>query len=298
LLEKIILYIVLKSIKKRINCYIAITRNNRPIGWLLLFIPCLYGIISSSIYSGKIIELKIIILFLFGSILMRSAGCIFNDVVDRKIDAQVERTKNRPLANKTMSLFEAVLLLLVLLFLSFCILISLNAITIIIGLASIILVMTYPFMKRITHWPQLFLGITFNWGIIMGWTSISESLSPVIIPIYLSAIFWTLGYDTVYGYQDIVDDKIIGVKSTAVLFEKNPKIAIYAFYIMSFLLMLVALIWIESNYRTFLVFLCAVLLGIVLLRKLNLGKVQSCASFFSANKYIGFLVVLSLVLSI
>ena len=229
---------------------------------------------------------------------MRSAGCIFNDIIDRKIDAQVERTKNRPLANKTMSLFEAIVLLLVLLLLSLCILISLNTITVIIGLTSIILVVTYPFMKRITHWPQLFLGITFNWGIIMGWTSVSDSLSPIIIPIYLSAIFWTLGYDTVYGYQDIVDDKIIGVKSTAVLFEKNSKIAIYAFYITSFLLMLVAMIWIESSYKTFLVFLCAVLLGIVLLGKLNLRKVQSCASFFSANKYIGFLVVLALILSI
>ena len=298
MLEKIILHIILNSIKKRINCYIAITRNNKPIGWLLLFIPCLYGIISSSIYSGKIIELEIIILFLLGSILMRSAGCIFNDIVDREIDAQVERTKNRPLANRTMSLFEAILLLLVLLFFSLCILISLNTITIIIGLISLILVVTYPFMKRITHWPQLFLGITFNWGIIMGWTSISESLSPVTFLIYLSSIFWTLGYDTVYGYQDIVDDKIIGIKSTAVLFEKNPKTAIYTFYIISFLLMFMAMIWIGSGYKTFLVFLCAVMLGIVLLGKLNLREVQSCASFFSANKYIGFLVVLALALSI
>ena len=247
---------------------------------------------------GKIIQLEIIVLFLLGSILMRSAGCIFNDIVDRKIDAQVERTKNRPLANKTMSLFEAILLLLVLLFFSLCILISLNTITIIIGLTSIILVFTYPFMKRITHWPQLFLGITFNWGIIMGWTSVSESLSPVIFLIYLSSIFWTLGYDTVYGYQDIIDDKIIGIKSTAVLFEKSPKVAIYTFYIISFLLMFMAMIWIGVGYKTFLVFLCAVMLGIVLLGKLNLREVKSCARFFLANKYIGFLVVLALALSI
>ena len=143
-----------------------------------------------------------------------------------------------------------------------------------------------------------FLGITFNWGVIMGWTSVSESLSPVIFMIYLSCIFWTLGYDTVYGYQDIVDDKIIGIKSTAVLFEKNPKTAIYTFYIISFLLMFMAMIWIGSDYKTFLVFLCAVMLGIVLLGKLNLREVQSCASFFLANKYIGFLAVLALALSI
>tara|TARA_Y100001936_G_C16035013_1_gene648006 strand:- start:1001 stop:1690 length:690 start_codon:yes stop_codon:yes gene_type:complete len=228
---------------------------------------------------------------------MRSAGCIFNDIIDRKIDAQVERTRNRPLANKTMSLSEAVLLLLVLLFLSLCILISFNTITVLMGLASTFLVVTYPFMKRITHWPQLFLGITFNWGVIMGWTSVSESLSPITFLIYLSAIFWTLGYDTVYGYQDIIDDKKIGVKSTAVLFEKRPKIAIFSFYIMSFLLMFMAMIWIDSSYKTFIVLFCALLLGIVLLEKLDLRKAQSCASFFSANKYIGFLVVSALVLS-
>jgi len=296
--SKIILDIVLKSIKKRINCYIALTRNNRPIGWLLLYIPCLYGIISSSIFSGKIIEAKIIVLFLLGSIFMRSAGCIFNDIIDREIDSKVERTKNRPLANKSMSLTEAIILLLLLLLLSLYILISLNFITILIGLASIILVILYPFMKRITHWPQLFLGITFNWGVIMGWTSVSETLSPVTFLIYISAIFWTLGYDTVYGYQDIVDDKIIGVKSTAVLFEKNPKIAIYCFYISSFLLMLSAMIWIESSFKTFIVLNCTAFLCIVLIGKLNLKNVQSCANFFSANKYIGFLVVLALILSV
>tara|TARA_B100000900_G_scaffold416053_1_gene448756 strand:- start:1533 stop:1994 length:462 start_codon:yes stop_codon:yes gene_type:complete len=153
-------------------------------------------------------------------------------------------------------------------------------------------------MKRITHWPQLFLGITFNWGVIMGWTSVSETLSPVTFLIYISAIFWTLGYDTVYGYQDIVDDKIIGVKSTAVLFEKNPKIAIYCFYISSFLLMLSAMIWIESSFKTFIVLNCTAFLCIVLIGKLNLKNVQSCANFFSANKYIGFLVVLALILSV
>ncbi len=244
------------------------------------------------------IDTKIIVLFFLGSILMRSAGCIFNDIIDRKIDAKVERTKNRPLANKSMSLPEAIFLLILLLFFSLCILITLNTITIFIGLSSLILIVIYPFMKRVTHWPQLFLGITFNWGVIMGWTSVSESLSTMTFLIYFSAIFWTLGYDTVYGYQDIVDDKIIGVKSTAVLFESNPKIAIYIFYSLSFLLMLTAMIWIETSNKTFIILLSAALLSIVLIVNLNLKNVQSCANFFSANKYIGSLVVLALLLSI
>ena len=228
--------LIVHIIQTKIQNYILITRQDKPTGWMLLFIPCLFGIFSASIHKNLPIDLKVIILFLIGSILMRSAGCIFNDIVDRDIDAKVERTKNRPLANKSMSLYEAIFLLLTLLIFSFLILISLNKLTIILGFASIILVVLYPFMKRITYWPQLFLGLTFNWGVIMAWSAMNNSLSSEIFILYVSATFWTLGYDTIYGAQDMSDDEIIGLKSTAIKFKENIRIFVSISYLLSILL--------------------------------------------------------------
>lgn len=290
--------LIVHIIQTKIQNYILITRQDKPTGWMLLFIPCLFGIFSASIHKNLPIDLKVIILFLIGSILMRSAGCIFNDIVDRDIDAKVERTKNRPLANKSMSLYEAIFLLLTLLIFSFLILISLNKLTIILGFASIILVVLYPFMKRITYWPQLFLGFTFNWGAIVGWTAISNSINIEMFIIYISSIFWTLGYDTVYGYQDIKDDKVIGVKSTSVLFEPYSKNVIWLFYFLSFSVMSYALFSLKVANISVIFFIATVIFSLYLIRKLNLRDVHSCGNFFSKNKYIGFLIAISIALSI
>lgn len=229
---------------------------------------------------------------------MRSVGCIFNDIIDRKIDAKVERTKNRPLANKTMAIYEAIALLTILLFISFLILLSFNLLTIYLGISSILLIMLYPFMKRITYWPQLFLGFTFNWGVIIGWTAITNSIDIEMILIYISSVFWTLGYDTVYGYQDISDDKKIGVKSTSILFEKNSKNIIWSFYGLNFLIMLISLSLIGLNLISIFVFLGAILFALYLVKKLDITDKNSCALFFSMNKYVGFLVCTSLLISI
>jgi 4-hydroxybenzoate polyprenyltransferase len=286
------------TIKKKALNYISITRLDKPTGWILLFIPCIYGIFAASIHTNQKLNPNIIILFLIGAILMRSVGCIFNDIIDRKIDAKVERTKNRPLANKTMAIYEAIALLTILLFISFLILLSFNLLTIYLGISSILLIMLYPFMKRITYWPQLFLGFTFNWGVIIGWTAITNSIDIEMILIYISSVFWTLGYDTVYGYQDINDDKKIGVKSTSILFEKNSKNIIWSFYGLNFLIMLISLSLIGLNLISIFVFLGAILFALYLVKKLDITDKNSCALFFSMNKYVGFLVCTSLLISI
>jgi len=209
---------------KDLKIFINLTRLNRPIGYLLLFWPCSWGLAYA--YSlNKNIEtfLFYVVLFFFGAVLMRSAGCIVNDIVDRKLDKKVKRTKKRPLAANLISVQKAFLYVIVLCALAFCILVQFNFLTIVLGLASMTLAFSYPFMKRITYWPQLFLGLTFNWGIIMAWTSLSNYLTLDIFIIYFAAIFWTLGYDTIYGAQDIVDDEIIGVKSTSIKFKSMLK---------------------------------------------------------------------------
>ena len=149
---------------------------------------------------------------------MRSAGCIFNDIIDRNLDKKVERTKQRPIASKKVSLSQAFSYIILLCLISLTILLQFNLLTIILGMSSMLLAFSYPFMKRITYWPQLFLGLTFNWGVIMGWSSIANNVSLEPIILYVAAIFWTLGYDTIYGLQDVKDDEIIGVKSTSIRF--------------------------------------------------------------------------------
>ena len=204
---------------EKFQIFIQLTRLNKPIGFLLLFWPCVWGLTLAYYYNGETtLFLKYTILFFLGSVLMRSAGCIFNDVVDKNIDRKVQRTKVRPIASGKISVINALLYLVLLCLIALMILLQFNLLTITLGMGSMILVFVYPFMKRITYWPQLFLGLTFNWGIIIGWTSISNSISIEPVILYLAAIFWTLGYDTIYGLQDMHDDEIVGIKSTSIKF--------------------------------------------------------------------------------
>ena len=225
---------------EKLQIFIQLTRLNKPIGFLLLFWPCVWGLTLAYYYSGETnLYLKHILLFFLGSVLMRSAGCIFNDVIDRDLDKKVKRTKERPIPSGKISISEAFIYIFFLCLLSLLILLQFNSLTIILGMSSMILAFAYPFMKRITYWPQLFLGLTFNWGIIMGWTSITNSISIEPLMLYLSAIFWTLGYDTVYGLQDIDDDEIIGVKSTSIKFKGNIKVFVGICYFLFTLLLIV-----------------------------------------------------------
>ena len=178
---------------KDLKIFINLTRLNRPIGYLLLFWPCSWGLAYAYSFNEDIETfLFYIVLFFLGAVLMRSAGCIVNDIVDRKLDKKVKRTQGRPLAANLISVKRAIIYVIALCGLAFCILIQFNFLTIFLGLASMTLAFTYPFMKRITYWPQLFLGLTFNWGIIMAWASITDFLNIDIFLIYLAAIFWTL----------------------------------------------------------------------------------------------------------
>ena len=207
----------------QLNLFLELTRLKRPIGYMLLFWPCAWGLTIAYDFSNSLNIYFLYLLFFFlGSIFMRSAGCIVNDIFDRNYDKKVFRTKNRPIASGKISVQLGLFYAATLCMFAFLVLINFNFTTILFALASMPLAFTYPIMKRFTYWPQLFLGITFNYGLILGWTSINTTFSIIPLIFYLGAIFWTLGYDTIYGFQDIKDDEIIGVKSTSIKFKTNP----------------------------------------------------------------------------
>ena len=235
-----------------LNLFVELTRLKKPIGYMLLFWPCSWGLSLAYDFSSDLnIYFFYLLLFFLGSVLMRSAGCIVNDILDRKFDKKVLRTKDRPIASGKISVKLALLYSVILCLIAFLVLINFNLFTIIIALASMPLAFTYPLMKRFTYWPQLFLGITFNYGLLLGWTSVNGEISIIPIILYLGAIFWTLGYDTIYGFQDIEDDEIIGVKSTSIKFKQNPKIFLSICYLIFTLLFVVTGIKLNFNYYFF-----------------------------------------------
>jgi len=235
--------------KAHLKNFIDVTRLNKPIGFLLLFWPCSWGLSLALYFNGDLnIFLYYLFLFFCGSVLMRSAGCIINDIVDEETDKKVFRTKNRPIASGLLSKKLAWIYTLILCSLAFLILIQFNFLTICLGIFSVIFIFSYPFMKRYTYWPQLFLGFTFNWGIVMAWTSVMNEISYLPILLYIGAIFWTLGYDTIYGIQDISDDEVIGVKSTAIKFKNNLNLFIGSCYLISSAIILFVMMTLKINY--------------------------------------------------
>ncbi len=283
---------------KHLNLFIELTRLSKPIGIMLLFWPCLWGLTLVYDFSTGVNNyIKYAILFFLGSILMRSAGCIANDIFDKKFDQKVERTKNRPIASGKVSINLAIIYTLLLCFVAFLVLINFNSLTIILALASMPLAFTYPLMKRFTYWPQLFLGITFNYGLILGWTSVNNGITIIPIVFYIGAIFWTLGYDTIYGYQDIKDDEIIGVKSTSIKFKNNPKsflILCYSIFLISNILIGVLMEFNNIFYLT---------IGIVFfhlfyyqIKLLNVNNPLSCLKTFKSNNIIGLIICINILL--
>jgi len=256
---------------------------------MLLFWPCSWSLAYAYTIEQNLNQfLYYLFLFFLGSVLMRSAGCIVNDIVDRDIDKKVQRTKNRPLARNLISIKLALLYVAILCAVAFLILIQFNTLTIILGLASMFLAFSYPFMKRITYWPQLFLGLTYNWGVIMAWTAVTGGISSEIVLLYLAAIFWTLGYDTIYGVQDIVDDEIIGIKSTSIKFKKNIKLFVSICYFLSSLLIISFFYDLYGlNNFTFLImiFNLSLIYQIIKFKKNNAKK---CLEAFKLNNFSGF----------
>jgi len=228
---------------------------------------------------------------------MRSAGCIVNDIADKNFDKRVERTKNRPIASEKISIKFAISCVITLCFLAFLVLINFNKFTILMALISMPFAFTYPLMKRFTHWPQLFLGITFNYGLVLAWISIKNEISIIPLIFYFGAIFWTLGYDTIYGYQDIKDDEIIGVKSTSIKFKNNPKIFLFTCYLV-FIASLI-LIGVLMNFKIYYyLFLIVPLTQLMLFQicKLNINKNNDCLIKFKSNNLLGFVVFINLLI--
>ena len=275
--------------------FIELSRLNKPIGFMLLFWPCSWGLAYSQI-NGNNSDLFLNYLFLFflGSVLMRSAGCIVNDIVDKDFDRKVSRTKKRPIASGKISVKKSLAYVMILCFFSFLILIQFNLLTISLGLASMILAFTYPFMKRFTYWPQLFLGLTFNWGIVMAWAAINNSVTLEIIVLYLSAIFWTLGYDTIYGVQDMMDDEIIGLKSTSIKFKKNIKLFVSASYFLC-IAILAFLFYEELGTNLISLFLTIFTLTLIYqIKKFHKKRPKDCLAAFKLNNFSGLLLFLGI----
>ena len=211
--------------------YARLARLDRPIGtWLLLF-PCWWSIAFASPEPLSRESLVLFALFGIGALVMRGAGCTFNDICDRDFDAQVARTRDRPLPSGQVTVRGALVFLAVLLCLGLAILLALNPFAIAVGAASLVLVFTYPLSKRITYWPQFVLGLAFNWGALLGWAAVREEISLAPVLLYAGGIFWTLGYDTIYAHQDRRDDPAAGVKSTARRLGLGSKPWLYAFYL-------------------------------------------------------------------
>jgi len=277
----------------KIKIFIELTRLNQPIGFMLLFWPCLWGLTIALNQTAKYeMFINYIILFFLGSILMRSAGCILNDIVDKDFDKKVQRTKERPIASGKISVAGAFIYVILLCSIALLILLQFNLLTITLGMSSMILAFAYPFMKRITYWPQLFLGLTFNWGIIMGWASIANTISIEPIILYLAAIFWTLGYDTIYGLQDMHEDEIIGIKSTSIKFKNNAKVFVGTCYSLCvlFVLILFHIMEIDKYLLALSVFFISTLIYQIKFFKINNPK--SCLVAFKINNLTGIFVFL------
>ena len=282
----------------QLNLFIDLTRFRKPIGYMLLFWPCAWGLTLAYDFSR---DLKIyffyLLLFFLGSILMRSAGCIVNDILDRKFDKKVSRTKNRPIASGKISVTLGLFYAMTLCIIAFCVLINFNYFTIFIALASMPLAFTYPLMKRFTYWPQLFLGVTFNYGLILGWTSINPYIVLIPLIFYFGAIFWTLGYDTIYGFQDIKDDEIIGLKSTAIKFKNNPYTFLYLCYSIFIISLMIVGYLMELNNIYYLFLLIAFFqMFYFQLGKLNIKNELNCLKVFKSNNFLGLLIYISLIL--
>ena len=284
---------------KEFKLFVDLIRIKKPIGIMLLFWPCLWGLTLGNNFTINNLKYEIyLIYFLLGSFLMRSAGCIVNDILDRKYDKLVKRTKFRPIACGKISVRLGLFYATILCLLAFLILIQFNYFVILLGIASMPFAFSYPLMKRFTYWPQLFLGFTFNYGLIMGWFSINLEFSYIPIIFYIGAIFWTLAYDTIYGFQDIKDDEIIGVKSTSIKFKKNPKLFIFLCYSIFISMQILTGVMMEfSNYYFIGIIIISVQLLIYQCLDLDVLNPNLCLKKFKSNNFLGLLVFLNILIN-
>ena len=282
--------------------FVSLLRLNKPIGIFLLFWPCAWSLTMTQWFVvNNYLFIKYLILFFIGSIIMRSAGCVYNDIVDKKIDFRVQRTKKRLIASGKISVTTAWISISFLIIPALIILFQFNNFSKILGLSSGLLIITYPFMKRITFWPQLFLGFTFNWGVLLGWSVFFENITLETIILYMTGVFWTLGYDTIYALQDKVDDLKIKVKSTAIKFGHDLKNFLFFCYISSIAL-LVALGFLTG--RSFIYFILIAIAAlhlvfqVIIIQKIKSNNKDKIQKVFNSNNSFGLLIFLIFFLEI
>ena len=281
-----------KIFPEKIHNYFELIRLNKPIGFMLLLWPCCFSIAYLEFSEQSFLGYYII--FIIGSVIMRSAGCIINDLIDQDIDSKIERTATRPLTSKKITNFNAIIFLFVLLVIGLLVLLQFKTETVLVGLLCTPLIVLYPLMKRITFWPQLFLGIIFNWGVIICSVEFYGTITKEYLILYLACVLWTIGYDTIYAYQDLTDDKKNSIKSTAVLFEDKGKYLV----ITSYALMLIMIGYLTLN-QTFeilklLVYLCIFIYIIANILKWDHKSEQNSGKKFRQNNVFGAIIFLYL----
>ena len=284
--------------------YLRLSRADRPAGTWLLLIPCWWGILLAASEKNNfglvLSDVWLLTACTAGAFLMRGAGCTWNDILDKDFDALVERTRSRPIPSGQISIWSALVWMFVQALLALIILLTFNKVSILIAISSIILVAIYPLSKRFTWWPQFFLGLTFNWGVLVGYSAIKEYISLTAFILYLAGVSWTLFYDTIYALQDLKDDTTIGVKSTARLFGEDTKFWLVIFLLMFCLLTSIAVL--TSNADRGIARITVIILGISFLlahlviqvTRLDTKSSQSSMKTFRSNRDAGLLLVLTL----
>ncbi|MDE2184819.1 MAG: 4-hydroxybenzoate octaprenyltransferase [Alphaproteobacteria bacterium] len=285
----------------RIQPYLRLMRLDRPIGTWLLYWPCVFGLalgaVADSRPFGSLRDIWYVVLLGIGAIVMRGAGCTYNDIVDRDFDAQVARTRARPIPSGAVSVRQAWLFAFALCLVGLVILLQLNTLAVALGVGSLLLVAAYPFMKRITWWPQAWLGLTFNWGAVLGFAAQTGTFDIGDAMLYAGLFFWTLGYDTIYAHQDKDDDALIGVKSTARLLGARSKRWILAFYAVSFTLILAAGMTEHEGWSYAPLMLLAGGHMLWQVHTLDIGDTARCLKLFRANRETGALIAAALIVS-
>ena len=283
----------------KIQPFVQLARYDKPIGFMLLFWPCIWSLLLYSLHVGELVPISFFILFFIGSIIMRGAGCTWNDFLDKDYDKSVKRTKDRPLASSKIKITTAIFFLIIQLFVGLLILIQFNKLTIIFGCVSLIPVFIYPLMKRITWWPQVFLGITFNWGALLGWMSVSNNFSSVYpLFLYIACIFWTIGYDTIYAHQDKDDDLLLNLKSSAIKLGENTKYAMLIFYSIFFIIFAVILLNLSNSLIIHIAILSLLVHLVSQIIYLDIDNSERCLKIFKSNNFLGIQISFFLILEV
>jgi len=294
---------VYKYLPRRLWPYAQLARWDRPIGWQLLAWPCWWSVAlvvaSQNSYSLDFFVQSVwhLLLFLIGSVVMRGAGCTYNDLVDEKIDAAVERTRSRPLPSKQISRTQAIFFLILQALIGLVVLLQFNFFTIILGVSSLFIVALYPFMKRFSNWPQLVLGLAFSWGALLGWSAFHGQMDWSPLFLYSAAVCWTIGYDTIYAHQDREDDALVGVRSTARLFGERTKTALILLYSAMILLMSLAFALVNVNPIAYSGLIIAAFHLLSQIKRLDINNAEQCLHLFRSNSHVGGFIFIALILS-